>query len=152
MTSTVLTATGLKNAGYVAVFVASLNFIGVVPQTMVLFAALMIIDLITGIIRSATNNGCRSIKSSVARNGIVAKMLLLLTVFSIGITSALLGYDAGTYVQAAIAILSLGELYSIIGNVHSTRTGKPKVEFDAVSVILQKVKAVLDKTIAADSE
>ena len=147
MTPTLLTATTLKNSGYVAVFAASLNYIGVVPETMVLFALLMVIDLITGIMRSAVNEGGKSIKSHIARRGIIAKVLLLLTVFSIGVTAKVLGYDAGTYVQATIAILSLGELYSIIGNVHSARTGKPKVEFDAVAIILKKVRDFIDQTM-----
>lgn len=144
-TTTALTVTSFKNASYVVAFFASLNYIGIVPETLALFAALMVIDVITGIIRTAVNKGCREIKSSTARKGIVAKILLLLSVFSVGITAKVLGYEAGSYVQAAIAVLSIGELYSIMGNIHSARTGKPKVEFDAISVILKRLRGYLNK-------
>ena len=110
-----------------------------------LFAILMVIDFISGITRAALNDGFPSIKSSVARRGIVAKLLLILIIFGVGITSVLLGYESGPYVQATITVLSLGELYSIIGNVHSSRTGEPKVEFDAVALILKRLKLVVDK-------
>jgi len=143
--TTVITVTSLKNTSYIAAFAASVTYIGIVPETMALFALLMVIDVITGIARSAFNKGCRSINSRTARKGIVAKLMLMLAVFSIGITAKILGYDASGYVQATMVILSLGELYSIIGNIHSMRTGKPKVEFDAVSLLLKKVRTMLDK-------
>ena len=145
MQSSLITLTSLKNASYLGVFLFSLEYIGIVPETLVLFAILMVIDVITGVIRVGMVEGGNCIKSKNAGRGVIAKVSLLFMVFSIGITSRVLGYDAADYVQATITVLALGELYSVIGNIHSARTGQPKLEFDAVAFILRKIRDIINK-------
>lgn len=92
-------------------------------------------------------DGGKNIESRRLRKGLAAKLLLLLMILSIGIATKVIGYDAIHYVQGAVTVIALGELYSIIGNVHSARTGRPKVEFDAVAFILKKLRDILDKYV-----
>jgi hypothetical protein len=115
------------------------------PQSIVILGGLMGIDLITGTMRVLMNEGGKNFRSSRWRNGIAAKFLAISGLFAIAITSKGIGFDMQQIAQGAVVVLMLGELYSILGNVHSARTGKPKVEFDAVSVLLQKVRGLLDK-------
>ena len=49
--------------------------------------------------------------------------------------------------QGAVTVFILAEAYSVLGNVHSVRTGKPKMEFDAVAVILTQVRALIEKVV-----
>ena len=137
----------LKNLSFVGVFVASLEFIGFEPGILGLLAFVMLIDVITGIHRVYRNDGATAIASHPLLKGIGAKLMLMLVLLSVGATATIIGYEAAPYIQAAISVIALAELYSVVGNVYSARTGKPKVEFDAVAFILVKIRDLLDKYI-----
>ena len=137
----------LKNVSYVAAFFASIEFIGFEPRMLGLLAFVMIADVITGIYRVYKNEGSRAIESHPLLKGIGAKLMLLLVLLVIGATAIIVGFDPVIYIQASVTVIALGELFSVVGNVHSARTGKPKVEFDALAVILRKLRDVLDKYV-----
>jgi toxin secretion/phage lysis holin len=148
MTSAATTAaavTSMKNISYVAAYFAVTSQLGFVPQTLSLFMILMVFDIITGIYRTYIVEGGNAIQSRIGIKGVLSKMMLLVILFSVAITSKIIGFDPETYVNGAIVVLALGELYSIIGNIHSAHTGKPKSEFDAVTVLLKKLRDILDK-------
>jgi Bacteriophage holin family len=138
----------LKNSSYVFAFVSGMHWLGFDPQSVTILFTLMLTDIITALARVWVNEGPRNIRSSVFKRGITAKFLLTAGLFSIALTSHGMGFDAKQLAQGAVTVLMLGELYSILGNVHSARTGKPKVEFDAVAVLLSKVRDLLDKAIS----
>lgn len=137
----------LKNISYVAAFIAGSEFLGFNPEALAALIFLMLLDLITGVIRAGIVNGGRSIKSSILRNGILAKVLLLVSLLAMGITTEGVGLDIGLFSQGVVSVLMLGELYSILGNVHSVKTGEKKVEFDAVGWLLGKVKDALNNVL-----
>lgn len=116
-------------------------------MTLSIFIALMIIDVITGITRSWAVKGSKSIKSKTCIHGVISKLLLLLALFSCSLAGKAVGFETDMLVQGSVSVLILGELYSILGNIHSARTGKRKVEFDAVAYLLSSVKDVLKKVI-----
>lgn len=146
--ATFASATALKNLSYIAAFILSIEWLGFDPKTLWIYTALMIIDVCTGVIRALMVEGGRAIRSALLRKGVVAKLLLMTALFSIALTGHGVGFDMANLVQGAVTVLILGECYSILGNVHSARTGKSKSEFDALNVVLHKFKALIDKVIA----
>lgn len=143
----ILATTTAKNTSYVVAFIVSMTELGFNPEVLTLFTILMIIDVITGVWRTYINEGGTAIKSRIGIKGVVSKMMLLLLLFSIAITAKIVGFEPEAYVSSAIVVLALGELYSIVGNIHSARTGKSKSEFDAVAFLLRKIRDILDKTL-----
>lgn len=147
MTEQAALITSFKNLSYVIVFIATVEWLGFDPFAITVFTILMTIDVITGIIRTCVNEGCRSVKSSIGIHGVLSKLLLLVALFSMAITGKAVGFDMRTLAAGAVNILIIAELYSILGNIHSARSGTKKVEFDAVSFLLAKVKEMLRKVL-----
>lgn len=135
----------IKNAGYVAVFFASIEWIGFKPETLAIFTSLMLIDVVTGVMRSVMTKGGSTVKSQIFKEGILSKLLLLIALFSIGLAGKGIGFEMNGLVQACVSVLILSETYSILGNIHSILTGSEKVEFDAVAFFLSKIKGILSK-------
>lgn len=137
----------LKNSSYVLAFIASVEYFGFNAEALSLLCFLMLIDIFTGITRTWVVDGPRAIRSAILKKGIVAKLLLLSGLLSVGIAAKGFGLGMENFAQGITSVLILGELYSILGNVHSARTGQKKQEFDAVVWMLNKVKTLLDKLI-----
>lgn len=55
-----------------------------------------------------------------------------------------LGVDFEWLVGWSISLFILSETYSIIANVYTFRTGQEIAEFDAVSMILRRIRAILE--------
>lgn len=144
---TISLAAFFKNLSYVVVFVTSAEWLGINPEALTIFAGLMVIDVVTGTTRAYIVAGGHSVKSAVLKRGILAKLLLLASLFSVALAGKGVGFDISTLVQAAVNVLILGELYSILGNVHSVRTGNQKVEFDAVAFLLARVRELINKAL-----
>lgn len=146
-TANVINYIALKNIGYVGAFVVGAEWLGFDPQSITILGALMLMDIITGICRVWMTEGGRNIKSGALKKGITAKFLVASGMFSIAIASKGVGFEMHQVANGCLMVLILGELYSILGNIHSARTGQKKVEFDAVAIILGKVKIILDKIV-----
>lgn len=140
-------STVLKNTSYVAVFAASIEWLGYSPAAVGALGILMAIDVLTGVTRSVTVSGGPSFTSALLTRGILAKGLLLTMLFSLAIAVKGLGVDIDGLGQSIVSVLILSELYSIIGNIHSINTKEQKVEFDAVKYLLDQTKRILDKII-----
>lgn len=130
--------TSLKNAGYIVA-----AYIGVSHNVLIAFALLMVIDVITGMIASKRIEGCNSITSDRLKFGVGSKLLLLAIPFSLALCATAIGQDLRVLTSSSISIMALAELYSIISNIVSYRTGERVPEFDAVSIVLGKVRAFL---------
>lgn len=147
MTESISAYSFFKNLSYVATFIASAEWLGLNHEALLVFAALMLIDIATGVIRVAVVDGGKAVLSSALKRGITSKFLVLTAIFSVAITGKGVGFEMDGLIQAAVNVLILGELYSILGNIHSARTGSKKVEFDAVAFILGKVREMLEKVV-----
>ncbi len=137
----------IKNFSYALAFVASVEWLGLNPLAVTVFSGLMVIDVVTGVTRAILVMGGHSVRSAILKRGIVAKLLVLTALFSVALAGKGIGFEMGTLVQASVNVLILGELYSILGNIHSVRTGNQKVEFDAVSFLLDSVRGLLSKVM-----
>lgn len=136
-----------KNLSYVVAFFSMAEYLGFSTEITSIFVALMIIDVLTGVTRAAVVDGVSAIRSAIGTRGILAKLLLITAIFSVALAGKGVGIEAAALANGAMGVLVLSELYSILGNIHSIRTRKPKSEFDSVTWMLAQVRALLEKTI-----
>lgn len=130
--------TQLKNIGYVIA-----GILGIKYDIIVAFSFLMLIDVVTGILVSARVDGWVSITSKRLAFGVLSKLLLLLIPISIALAASVVEEDFSFLVRSTISILALAEAYSITGNIYAIKVGERIPEFDAISVILRKIREVL---------
>jgi toxin secretion/phage lysis holin len=151
--ATATTATAaIKNTGYVALFVLSVEYLGITPISLVILTCLIITDVATGILKSAAIHGWVSIRSSVFQRGIIAKCLLIVAPLSLAVAGKGIGFSTSVLAQSVLNLLILSETYSIFGNINAVRTGEEKAEFDAVAFVLSKVRETLKKIIIDDEK
>lgn len=143
--------TAIKNSSYVVVFVASSNYLGLVPESIAILSGLIVLDIITGIFKSGVLYGWQTIRSSRLASGTLAKMLLLLVPTSLALAGKGVSIDMSVVAQSAITVLILSQAYSVIGNVHAVQTGTDKNEFDAVAFILRSVRDLLERFMERSS-
>jgi toxin secretion/phage lysis holin len=145
--STTASVNSLKNVSYVIAFIGTVEYLGFTAESLSILTILMLFDILTGVSRAYCNEGGSAIRSAILRKGLLAKFLLFSGLLATALTAKGLGYDSVLYAQGIINVLMLGELFSILGNIHSIKTGQPKVEFDALTWMLNRVKGMLDKLI-----
>lgn len=137
--------TVLKNSSYVVAFMASTQYLGLDGQSVAILAALILLDIVTGVLKSAALRGWRSIKSSRLASGTLAKLLLILIPIILAFAGKGIGMDLAVVAQSAITVLILSQVYSVIGNIHSLQTKTEKNEFDAVAFILRGIRDLLER-------
>lgn len=150
ITETATTTVVAKNLGYVAFFAISAEYFGLTQVSMQVLSTLIAVDVTTGIVKAWALHGGISIKSSIFQRGIIAKCLLMLAPLTLALMGKGLGFSTSVIAQSTLNLLILSESYSIIGNINAVRTGEEKVEFDAVSFVLAKVKEFLKRIIIDD--
>ena len=131
-----------KNATYIAAFVLGLS-----TEAYGILGVLMLLDTITGIIRSGTIHGWRSITSHTAEVGLLAKLLLLMVPLVVALSAKGSGIDLHWVASGSLTVLILSEGYSILGNVHATYLKEDLKEFDAINFILTKLRDAVEKLI-----
>lgn len=146
-TSTASSWVILKNLGYIPAF-----FLGLSLQSYGILAIFMIVDTVTGVIRAGTIHGWRSVTSHAASVGVLSKMCLIGVPILLALAGHGVGMDLTMFAKGTLSILILSELYSILGNVHAIHLGKEVKEFDAINLILSKLRDVLEKMIRTNAE
>jgi hypothetical protein len=141
----------LKNSSYVVAFVSGLAYLNITPISVFVLTILILTDVVTGIIKSGFIYGGESIKSSIMERGIIAKGLIILIPLLIAGAGKGVGIELGDVAQGIITVLIFSELYSILGNINATRTGKDSQEFDAIGWVIAGLKNVLKNVIKDES-
>jgi phage-related holin len=141
-TSTLSGWTFFKNLTYIPAFVLGLS-----TEAYGILAVLMLIDTITGVIRSGTIHGWRSVTSHAAEVGLLAKLLLLIVPMVVALTARGAGLDLRWVASGALTVLIVSEGYSILGNIHSTYLRQDVKEFDAINFLLTKLRDTLERVV-----
>lgn len=152
MNSIIANSIFLKNSSYVGVILITAAFFEVTPISVFVLAVLIVVDVITGIIKSGSIYGWQGIQSKVLQRGVIAKLLLITVPFVVAFIGKGVGISLSYIAQSAINLLILSEGYSIIGNIYAVRTGIDKEEFDAVAYVLRGIKNLLRKAIFEDKQ
>lgn len=142
--------TELKLASY-AVACATFAYLGIPQEAYWLLALLIVMDTITGSLRAIVLDA-RSFTSAALRNGILAKMLLLLIPLVVAVVAKSVPHPFDGMVLASvsgsIAILALSEAYSTMSNIGAIVSKQGGTEMDGVSFLISKmlkvIKTVLD--------
>lgn len=140
----------IQNTAYLVLFVATLQWFGVDALSTAILGIMIVIDVITGILRSGFVDGWRTIQSNRLQRGLVAKLLIILLPLLVALCGKGIGMNLAAFAQACLNVLILSEVYSILGNIYSLRTGKVRSEFDAISYVIGQVQEFLKKIIIQD--
>lgn len=135
----------IKIASY-AVAASVFAYFNIPTEAFAILGALIVIDTITGSVRALTVDH-RSYSSALLRNGLLAKLTLMLIPLVLALVGKAVGIDMTAMVSGAIGILVVSEAYSIIANIGQiTAKNEKSAESDAVSFLISKILAVL-KTV-----
>ena len=107
---------------------------------------LMMFDFILGIGKSYKM--CIPITSYRMKLGVISKLGMLIIVISFGIVATHSGIvieNMQTYLQWALALFMLSELYSIVSNVYAMKKGEELPEFEVLSLLGGRLKLFMER-------
>ena len=133
----------IKYTVYLASFV--FGFLGLPPESFLIFGVLIVLDSITGVVRSAVLKGTKSVTSTKLTSGVVSKMLVFLVPIVIALAGRGAGFDLMHTAQGVLSILIVAEAYSVLSNVYAIRVKKDIPEFDAVTWVLRGVRKTVER-------
>lgn len=105
----------------------------------------MMIDFLTGLMKA--QRLCKKFTGYKFRMGIYMKFASFLLPFLFALTAKEIGYDITLFIPFCISTLILIEIYSIIGNIYTIRTGKELEDKDLLSFFLLSTRNAIDKHI-----
>lgn len=120
----------------------ALTYTGLPAEPAAILAVLMCIDFVAGISRARVLG--EPVTSHKMKVGAVTKCGVMTVPLVMALTAKGLGADFSWLVQWTVSVLILSESYSVIANVYTIRTGKIAPEWDAVSLILSKIRSAID--------
>ena len=122
---------------FVVLFSGVLAYLEISQEPFTLFALLLIIDYITGLTKAKT------ITSNKMKYGLISKLSLIIVPLVVAMGAKALGADSHYILSSGMYILILSEVYSIIGNIYSTRTKEEFPEYDALAMIGKQIRIIL---------
>ncbi len=126
-------------------FIAFLNFIKLDATVISMYALLLVIDIVTGVLKAIRLG--RKPTSKAFLIGIMAKLTFLLIPITIAVAAKGIGLDLTSFVTTVIAALILNEVYSTIANIYTINTGKEAEEFDVLSKILSFIRDFISRML-----
>jgi len=130
------------NAIYIP-FALFFAWTGVNMEAVYSLAVLVLADIGTGVWRELAME--RKPRSRRLAGGLLSKLLFVLIPVVLAVAAKGIQLDISPLVYASIGVLILGEVYSIIGNIATITTGEEMPEFDALSLVLKKIRAYVDR-------
>lgn len=128
--------------GLLALGAWALMYTGLPAEPAAILAVLMCIDFVAGVSRARTLG--EPVTSHRIKVGTISKCGVMTVPLVMALTAKGLGVDFNWIVGWTISVLILSESYSIIANVYTIRTGKIAPEWDAISLILSKIRSAVD--------
>lgn len=138
---------------FIAIIIAAiLTYTGLPIMPVILLIIVMIVDLISGMYRSARHG--EQLSSHRFKSGFLIKGMILIipAIVAFGVQAGMSMFsevgDLRYVVRFMVMAIIVGEIVSIIGNIASAKSLKPKVEWDYLSFInnyLIKLLSFFDK-------
>lgn len=126
---------------FVVLFSGVLAYLQISEEPFTIFAILLVIDYFTGVMKAKTLG--HSITSNKMKYGLASKLSLLIIPLVIALGAKALGADYHYILLSGMYILILSEVYSIIGNIYSTRTKEEFPEYDALAMLGKQIRTIL---------
>ena len=120
----------------------ALMYTGLPAEPAAILAVLMCVDFVAGVSRARVIG--EPVTSHRIKVGTISKCGVITVPLVMALTAKGLGADFNWIVNWTISVLILSESYSIIANVYTIRTGKIAPEWDAISLILSKIRSAVD--------
>ncbi|NCD11053.1 MAG: hypothetical protein EOL93_00750 [Epsilonproteobacteria bacterium] len=114
-------------------------------KKLTILISLMCLDMVTGTIKAYVAKQDITSRRWVA--GFLSKLVVLLIPFVIALMAKGVDIDVRWFVGLSLSILIVAESYSILGNVHTIKTGEAVAEIDAVSAIIKALREILENMI-----
>jgi len=127
-----------------------LSWLNVPSEQVLILAALLIIDFNTGIIKVFVLKG--HIRSYRAAAGLMAKISILLLILALALMGKGVGLDFRIYLSLFISALIISETYSIFGNVYSAISREEVAEFDAVAMVVKRMRLAFERALIQNRE
>lgn len=135
---------------FVIIFSGILAYLEIAEEPFTIFALLLVIDYITGLSKAKTLG--HSITSNKMKYGLISKFSLIIIPLVITMGAKALGADSHYLLNSGMYILILSEVYSIIGNIYSIRTGEEVPEYDALAMIGKQIRNILIRKVGGKNE
>lgn len=133
---------GLVGNGLLGLGAWALMYTGLPAEPAAILAVLMCIDFVAGVGRARVLG--EPVTSHRIKVGTISKCSVMIVPLVMALTAKGLGADFNWLVGWSISVLILSETYSIIANIYTIRTGVAAPEWDAVSLILSKIRSAID--------
>jgi len=115
-----------------------LNYIDLSPLAISMFSVLILIDYFTGIRKSKVLG--ENISSHKMKYGILSKVYLLIVPLSFAFAGKASPFDLSFVISTSLFLLVLSEMYSILGNVYTVRTGEELPEWEVLSIMAKNIR------------
>lgn len=116
---------------------------GLDMTNMTILGVFIFLDIITGVISSVRLNGWSTFSSRTLSFGIIFKLFIILVPLIVVWAGQGVGFDLHIIAVWSMNILILSEALSILGNIHTIKTGVTVKEVDAVNSMFKKLRSVL---------
>lgn len=124
---------------------SSISYLGIDKEKLAILAILMSIDMVTGTIKAYVTKSDITSRRWIA--GFLSKMVVLLVPFTIALMAKGVDFDIKWFIGLCISVLVVAEAYSIVGNIHTIKTGEAVREIDAVSAIVQALRRIFENIL-----
>lgn len=114
-------------------------------RKLTILISLMCLDMATGTVKAYVSKQDITSRRWVA--GFLSKLVVLLIPFVIALMAKGVDIDVKWFVSLSMSILIVAESYSILGNVHTIKTGEAVAEIDAVSAIIKALRNLFESMI-----
>jgi len=132
----------IKHLTYFFAFI--IGSVGLATESFAIFGVLIVIDTITGVVRTIRIRGGDSFTSLQLTGGVISKGLVISVPLIVAWAGRGAGLDLTLVAQGVLSVLILAEAYSILGNIHAIRIGRDVKEFDAIAWILGNVRKQME--------
>lgn len=122
----------------IAFMATVLVWAGVNQESYLIFLVLLMLDYITGLVKAFYLG--QHITSRRSKYGIASKLSLLIVPIVIGLGGKAVGAEFDAIIFWSMNVMILSEVYSVIGNIYSIRSGQEMPEFDALQSIGKRIR------------
>lgn len=127
---------------------SAVSYLHIDIEKISILAVLMTLDMLTGFIKAWML--AQDITSRRLLAGFLSKIMVLLVPFSVALMAKGIGIEMCNFIVFCISILIVAEAYSVIGNVHTIKTGKEVREIDAISAIVKYIGKTLESMLRVE--
>lgn len=121
---------------------AVMSYTGLPLEPMAILTFLVVVDTITGVGKSIYTS--KNFATHRLNRGVAGKLGLIIVPFVLALTAKAVGLNGHSLAIYALNIIILSESYSIVANIYTIQTRKDVPEWDAMSMLLRKIKDVAE--------